>query len=42
MKAVLSLLLVLLSAASIDAHAQSTRLNRCTDAQGQSVYRPPV
>jgi len=38
MKAVLSLLLVLLSAASIDAHAQSTRLNRCTDAQGQSVY----
>jgi len=38
MKAVLSLLLVLLSSASIDAHAQSTRLNRCTDAQGQSVY----
>ncbi|WP_313145382.1 DUF4124 domain-containing protein [Stenotrophomonas sp.] len=38
MKAVLSLLLVLLSAASIDANAQSTRLNRCTDAQGQSVY----
>ncbi len=38
MKAVLSLLLVVLSAASIDAHAQSTRLNRCTDAQGQSVY----
>lgn len=38
MKAVLSLLLVLLSAASVDAHAQSTRLNRCTDAQGQSVY----
>ena len=38
MKAVLSLLLVLLSVASIDAHAQSTRLNRCTDAQGQSVY----
>ncbi len=38
MKAVLSLLLVLLSAASIDAHAQSTRLNRCTDSQGQSVY----
>lgn len=38
MKAVLSLLLVLLSAASIDAHAQSTRLNRCTDARGQSVY----
>ncbi len=38
MKAVLPLLLVLLSAASIDAHAQSTRLNRCTDAQGQSVY----
>lgn len=39
MKAVLSLLLVLLlSAGSIDAHAQSTRLNRCTDAQGRSVY----
>ncbi|AWH52288.1 DUF4124 domain-containing protein [Stenotrophomonas sp. ESTM1D_MKCIP4_1] len=38
MKAVLSLLLVLLSATSVDAHAQSTRLNRCTDAQGQSVY----
>ncbi|HYQ22459.1 DUF4124 domain-containing protein [Stenotrophomonas sp.] len=38
MKAVLPLLLALLPAASIEAHAQSTRLNRCTDAQGQSVY----
>jgi len=38
MKAVLPLLLALLPAASIEAHAQSTRLNRCTDPQGQSVY----
>ncbi|WP_313415329.1 DUF4124 domain-containing protein [Stenotrophomonas sp.] len=33
----LLLLLSLCSASSI-VHAQSTRLNRCTDAQGQSVY----
>uniref|UniRef100_UPI0028A0A965 DUF4124 domain-containing protein n=1 Tax=Stenotrophomonas sepilia TaxID=2860290 RepID=UPI0028A0A965 len=36
----LSFLLLLLSlcSASSVVHAQSTRLNRCTDAQGQSVY----
>ncbi|QGL95850.1 MULTISPECIES: DUF4124 domain-containing protein [Stenotrophomonas] len=34
---VLLLLLSLCSASSV-VHAQSTRLNRCTDAQGQSVY----
>ncbi|HEL3784627.1 TPA: DUF4124 domain-containing protein [Stenotrophomonas maltophilia] len=36
----LSLLLLLLSLclASSAVHAQSPRLNRCTDAQGQSVY----
>ncbi|HIE1101473.1 MULTISPECIES: DUF4124 domain-containing protein [Stenotrophomonas] len=36
----LSFLLLLSSmcAASSIAHAQSTRLNRCTDARGQSVY----
>ncbi|MHC1655059.1 DUF4124 domain-containing protein [Stenotrophomonas maltophilia] len=33
----LSLLLVLLPLCAM-AHAQSPRLNRCTDAQGQSVY----
>lgn len=33
----LLLLLPLWSVTSV-AHAQSTRLNRCTDAQGQSVY----
>lgn len=35
-----SLLLLLLSmcSASSVVHAQSSRLNRCTDAQGQSVY----
>lgn len=39
MKAVLFMLLALLSAsASFFAHAQPNRLNRCTDAQGQSVY----
>lgn len=32
------LLLLSICAASSVAHAQSTRLNRCTDAQGQSVY----
>lgn len=36
----LSLLLVLLPLCAMAhvAHAQSSRLNRCTDAQGQSVY----
>ncbi|MBH1552633.1 DUF4124 domain-containing protein [Stenotrophomonas maltophilia] len=36
----LSFLLLLLPLWSVTgvAHAQSTRLNRCTDAQGQSVY----
>ena len=40
----LSFLLLLLSlcSASSVAHAQSTRLNRCTDTQGQSVYRPAL
>lgn len=32
------LVLVLLSSMAPVAHAQSSRLNRCTDAQGQSVY----
>lgn len=32
------LLLLPLCVLSSAAHAQSTRLNRCTDAQGQSVY----
>lgn len=32
------LLLLLLCSASSVVHAQSPRLNRCTDAQGQSVY----
>ena len=32
------LLLLPLCVLSSVAHAQSTRLNRCTDAQGQSVY----
>ncbi|TFZ47232.1 DUF4124 domain-containing protein [Stenotrophomonas maltophilia] len=32
------LMLLLLWSLSSTAHAQSTRLNRCTDAQGQSVY----
>lgn len=32
------LLLLPLWSATSAAHAQSTRLNRCTDAQGQSVY----
>jgi len=36
MKVALPLLLLLLSGFSV--HAQSPRLNRCTDAQGQSVY----
>lgn len=34
----LVLVLVLLSSMAPVAHAQSPRLNRCTDAQGQSVY----
>lgn len=34
----LSFLLLLLWSVTSVAHAQSTRLNRCTDAQGQSVY----
>ncbi|WP_313440073.1 DUF4124 domain-containing protein [Stenotrophomonas sp.] len=38
MKVALPLLLLLLSGFSVHAHAQSPRLNRCTDAQGQSVY----
>jgi len=39
MKLVLSLLLLLLlPGVCAVAQAQSTRLNRCTDAQGQSVY----
>lgn len=39
MNSVLHLLLVLLlSTCAVSAHAQSTRLNRCTDASGQSVY----
>ena len=32
------LLLLPLCVLSSDVHAQATRLNRCTDAQGQSVY----
>ena len=40
----LSFLLLLLSlcSASSVVHAQSPRLNRCTDARGQSVHRPPL
>ena len=39
MKLVLSLLLVLLlPGVCAGVHAQTTRLNRCTDPQGQSVY----
>lgn len=36
--AIPAVLAVLLASLPVLAHAQATRLNRCTDAQGQSVY----